>query len=189
MIEGVIRTRVGYAGGRMDNPNYGNIGDHTETVQVDYDPERITYNALLDIFWQNHKPTGRSWSRQYMNAVFYHDDRQRQMAMDSKAAVEKKIGRSVKTEVVPLRSFTMAEDYHQKYMLKQRNDLKGEMSRFYPLHRDFVDSTAVAHLNGYVGGHGSKDQLAREIDSLGLSASGRKTLTDMVNRKSNYDRQ
>jgi methionine-S-sulfoxide reductase len=108
----VIRTRVGYAGGRKANPDYGHIGDHTETVQVDYDPQRITYNELLDIFWRSHKPTGRSWSRQYMNAVFYHDDRQRQLAMDSKAAVEKKIGQGVKTEVAPLRTFTMAEDYH-----------------------------------------------------------------------------
>ena len=189
MIEGVIRTRVGYAGGRMDNPDYGNIGDHTETVQVDYDPQRITYNQLLDSFWQNHKPTGRSWSRQYMNAVFYHDDRQRQLAMDSKTAVEKKIGSSVKSEVAPLRTFTIAEDYHQKYIIKQHHDLNAEMSRIYPLHRDFVDSTAVARLNGYASGHGSKDQFAYEIDNLGLTDAGKKTLTDMVNRKWNYDRQ
>jgi peptide-methionine (S)-S-oxide reductase len=189
MIDGVIRTRVGYAGGRQDNPDYGHIGDHTETVQVDYDPQRITYNELLDIFWQSHKPTGRSWSRQYMNAVFYHDDRQRQLAMDSKAAVEKKINQQVKTEVAPLRTFTMAEDYHQKYMIKQHYDLKAEMSRIYPLHRDFVESTAVARLNGYASGYGSKDQLAREIDNMGLTDDGKKALTEMVNRKWKYDRQ
>ncbi len=183
MIDGVIRTRVGYAGGRQDNPDYGHIGDHTETVQVDYDPQRITYNGLLDVFWQSHKPTGRSWSGQYMNAVFFHDDRQRQLAMDSKAAVEKKIGRSVKTEVAPLRTFTMAEDYHQKYILKQHYDLKNDMSRIYPLHRDFVDSTAVARLNGYAGRHGNKDQLAREIDNLGLTDAGKKALSDMVARQ------
>lgn len=185
----MIRTRVGYAGGRQENPDYGHIGDHTETVQVDYDPQRITYAQLLDLFWQNHKPTGRSWSRQYMNAIFYHDDRQRQLAMDSKMAIEKKMGRKVKTEVVPLRTFTMAEDYHQKYILKQHFALKAEMSRFYPIHRDFVDATAVARLNGYAAGYGSKHQLSREIDSLGLSEAGEKALTDMVNRKSNYDRQ
>ena len=189
MIDGVIRTRVGYAGGRQDNPDYGHIGDHTETVQVDFDPQRITYNGLLDIFWQSHKPSGRSWSGQYKNAVFYHDDRQRQLATDSKAAVEKKIGRGVKTEVAPLRTFTMAEDYHQKYILKQHYELDAEMSRIYPLHRDFVHSTAVARLNGYASGHGSKDQLSREIDNLGLSDRGKQTLTDMLNRKWNYDRQ
>ncbi|UCD32748.1 MAG: peptide-methionine (S)-S-oxide reductase, partial [Desulfobacterales bacterium] len=113
----MIRTRVGYAGGRMDGPDYRNIGDHTEVVQVDYDPERITYSQLLDIFWKSHRPSGRSWSRQYMKAVFYHDEHQRRMALASKTAVGQKIGRTVKTEMVPLLSFTLAEDYHQKYIL------------------------------------------------------------------------
>jgi methionine-S-sulfoxide reductase len=179
----VIRTRVGYAGGLKDHPDYGNIGDHTETVQVDYDPKRITYNDLLDIFWESHTPTARSRPRQYMHAVFYHDERQRQQAMDSKAAVADRIGRGVSTEVVPLRTFTMAEDYHQKYILKQHHDLMREMTRFYPLHRDLLNSTAAARLNGYVSGHGSRAQLAREIDDLGLSDAGRQALMDIVTRK------
>ena len=176
----MIRTRVGYAGGRKDAPTYHSMGDHTETVQVDYDPERITYTQLLDIFWKSHKPTARLWSRQYMNAVFYHNEQQRRLAMASKATVEQKIGRSVKTEVAPLRSFTMAEDYHQKYILKGHDDLEHEMSRIYPHHQDFVDSTAASRLNGYAGGNGSRDQLSREIESLGLSVEGKKVLTEMV---------
>lgn len=180
IIEGVIRTRVGYAGGQMDAPNYSNIGDHTETVRVDYDPKRITYARLLDIFWKIHRPTKRSWSRQYMNAIFYHNEQQHQAAMASKTAMAQKIGRTVKTEVVPLRSFTMAEDYHQKYILKRHSDLKNKMSRIYPHHQDFVDSTAVARLNGYAGKHGTKDQLSREIESLGLSAEGKRVLTEVV---------
>ena len=178
----MIRTRVGYAGGRTAAPTYRSMGDHAETVQVDYDPERISYARLLDIFWKSHQPTGKSWSRQYMNAVFYHDEQQRRLATASKTAVEQKIGRTVKTEVAPLRSFTMAEDYHQKYILKNHGKLKNEMSRIYPLHRDFVDSTAVARLNGYAGGNGSTDQLSREIESLGLSGEGRKVLAEVVRR-------
>ncbi len=176
----MIRTRVGYAGGRMPAPNYSNIGDHTETVQVDYDPGRITYAQLLDIFWESHRPTGRSWSRQYLNAIFYHNEQQRRAAMASKTAVERKIGRTIETEVVPLRSFTLAEDYHQKYVLKQHNALKDEMSRFYPRHQDFVNSTAVARLNAFAGGYGTKAMLSREIESLGLSAEMKKVLTEMV---------
>jgi hypothetical protein len=87
MIEGVIRTRVGYAGGEMEEPSYGKMGDHTETVQVDFDPGRITYAQLLEIFWASHRPTSRNWSRQYMNAIFYHDDEQRRLAMVSKSVV------------------------------------------------------------------------------------------------------
>jgi methionine-S-sulfoxide reductase len=178
----VIRTRVGYAGGQTDAPNYSNIGDHTETVQVDYDPERITYIRLLNIFWQSHHPTMKPWSRQYMNAVFFHNEQQRQLAMTSKTAVEQKIGQTVKTEVVPLRSFTLAEDYHQKYILKRHYDLKNEMTRIYPSYQNFVDSTAVARINGYTGGYGSQEQLVREIESLGLSAEGKKALTRVVSR-------
>jgi len=165
----------------MAAPNYSKIGDHTETVQVDYDPGRITYSQLLDIFWKSHRPTSQSWSGQYMNAVFFHSEQQRNLAMDSKTAMEQRIDRTVKTKVLPLRSFTMAEDYHQKYVLKQ-HQLKNEMSRIYPRHQDFVNSTAVARLNGYVGRNGSRDQLLREIDSLGLSANGKKALTEMVRR-------
>jgi peptide-methionine (S)-S-oxide reductase len=174
---------VGYAGGQTDAPNYGNIGDHTETVQVDYDPGRITYAQLLDIFWESHGSTERAWSRQYLNAVFYHNEQQRQMAMASKTAMKQKIGRTVKSEVVPLRSFTLAEDYHQKYILKRHDELKNEMSRIYPRHQDFVNSTAAARLNGYAGGHGTKDRLSREIKSLGLSAEGRKVLTEVVRKR------
>ena len=158
------------------------MGDHTETVQVDYDPKRITYSQLLDIFWKSHEPTRRSWSRQYMSAVFYHNEEQRRQALASKANLERKIGHAVKTEVVSVRSFTMAENYHQKYLLKSHQALRSEMARIYPNPQDFVDSPAVTRLNGYAGGHGTGDQLSREIDILGLSAEGKKRLAKLVKR-------
>ena len=164
----------------MNAPTYGNMGDHTETVQVDYDPQRITYAQLLDIFWKSHEPTRRSWSQQYMHAVFYHNEAQRRQALVSKAAVEQKISHAVKTEVVPVRSFTMAEGYHQKYVLKSHQALRREMMRIYPTPQDFVDSTAVTRLNGYAGGNGTDDQLSREIGILGLSAEGKKRLKKLV---------
>lgn len=158
------------------------MGDHTETVQVDYNPKRISYRQLLDIFWRSHNPTSGSWSRQYMNAVFYHNEEQRRLAMDSRTQMAQKTGRPVKTEVAPLRSFTMAEDYHQKYILKGRDVLANEISRIYPNHLDLVNSTAATRLNGYAGGNGSREQLTREIESLGLSIKGKKTLFDMIRR-------
>ena len=189
MIEGVIRTRVGYAGGHQANPDYHHIGDHTETVQVDYDPQRISYSQLLSVFWQSHKPTNRSRSRQYMRAIFYHDENQRQQALESKAALAQRIGQAVQTDVLPLRTFTMAENYHQKYLLKQHYGLKAEMTRIYPLHQDFVDSTAVARINGFVGGHGNRRQFSQDIDRLGLSEAGKAALRDVVKRQWLYDRQ
>jgi len=115
-----------------------------------------------------------------MNVIFYHNEPQRRLAMASKTAVEKRFGHTVKTEVLPLGSFTMAEDYHQKYILKGHKDLNKEMEGIYPRHEDFVNSTAVSRLNGYAGGYGSKDQLSREIDSLGVSAGIREALSGMV---------
>lgn len=180
MIEGVIRTRVGYAGGRKKDPSYRSMGDHTETVQVDYDPRVITYEQLMQIFWDNHQPADKAWSRQYMNAVFYHNDQQMQSALASKKAVEEKSGQAVGSEVVPLRSFTLAEGYHQKYLLKGNKKLLDEMKGIYPRPQDFINSTAVSRLNGYVGRNGSKEQLSREIDRLGLSESGKRTLSELV---------
>jgi len=171
---------VGYAGGEKKAPTYRSMGDHTETVQVDYDPTRISYSQLLEIFWSSHQPTRRNWSRQYMNVIFYHDDQQYETAMASKTNVAQQMGRKVKTEVLPLRSFTMAEDYHQKYVLKGHRVLKGEVVRMYPVHMDLVASTAAARLNGYVDGYGTQEQLQREIDILGLSDNGRRELEGLV---------
>lgn len=180
IIPGVIRTRVGYAGGEAEHPTYSRIGDHTETVQIDFDPQRITYGDLLRIFWNSHSPTDRTWDRQYMHAVFYHDENQHQQALVSKAALQKETGRTIRTAVLPLHSFTMAEDYHQKYLLNRRSELVRELKRIYPLRKDFVDSTAVARLNGYIGGHGGMEQLTGEIQSLGLSAESRHALMELV---------
>ncbi len=166
----------------MVAPTYSKMGDPTETIQVDYDPTLISYSQLLDIFWQSHLPEKSSWSRQYMRAVFYHDEDQRQQAVASRDSLEHENGYTVKTKVVPLRSFTLAEDYHQKYLLKMHAELEDELVRIYPSHQDLVDSTAAARLNGYAGGHGNKAQLSREIDSLGLSQSGRKKLLKLVQR-------
>ncbi len=173
---------MGYAGGEKKAPTYRAMGDHTETVQMDYDPTRISYKQLLDIFWASHQPTSRNWSRQYMNVIFFHDDRQHKLALASKTKMEQEMGRKVKTGVLPVRSFTMAEDYHQKYILKGHRVLKEEVARIYPKHSDFVASTAAARLNGYVDGQGSNEQLQREIDQLGLGENGRRVLEGLVTK-------
>ena len=164
----------------MAEPTYHNIGDHTETVQIDYDPNLISYDQLLDVFWNSHKPTRRSMGGQYMKAVFYQNEQQRKQAIASKASIEEEIGSTVRTEIVPVRTFTMAEDYHQKFTLKGHKYLGNEMMRIYPRHQDLVDSTAAARLNGYLGGHGSRDQLPKELETLGLSAEAEKVLAEMI---------
>ena len=179
----MVRTRVGYAGGTTEAPTYRRIGDHTETFQIDYDPTRISYQKLLEVFWENHNPTSRSWSNQYKAAVFYHNDEQKQLAMQSKEhqAVQRKA--RIRTEVLPFTGFTLAEDYHQKYYLRRERDLMREFARIYPAAADFVDSTAAARVNGYLGGNGTTEAIGAQIDLLGLSAEGRHTLLEIFNAK------
>jgi peptide-methionine (S)-S-oxide reductase len=135
---------------------------------------------LLEIFWHSHDPTGWQEARQYLRAVFYHDERQQALALASKKAVEKPTDGKVLTRVLPLHSFTLAEDYHQKYLLKSHIELARELIRIYPRNEDFVDSTAAARLNGYAGGYGNRQQLGREIDQLGLGQRGRGLLEHLV---------
>ena len=164
-LDGVVRTRVGYAGGTTQNPTYHNLGDHTETIQIDYDPTQISYQELLDIYWDSHNPTGQPWSRQYMSITFYHDSDQRELAMESKQREETSLGRQVYTEIIPFSEFYLAEDYHQKYYLQQEPELMEELSTIYPNFADFLDSTAVARINGYLGGHVTFEELQEQLDS------------------------
>ena len=108
-MEGVVRTRVGYAGGQTKDPTYRSIGDHSETIQIDYDPTRLSYRKLLSIFWQSHDPTSPAWSRQYMSAIFYHNDEQRMLALETRALEEKRRNKRIQTEIVPFGKFYLAE--------------------------------------------------------------------------------
>jgi hypothetical protein len=167
----------------LENPTYRKLGDHTETVQVDFDPQKISYSQLLDIFWSSHDPTGRNWSRQYMNVVFYENEQQKQVAMASLAAQQRKTNEKIRTQVLPLRKFYPAEDYHQKYTLKQYHNLMRELTRIYPHEKNFIDSTAVTRINSYLGGYGSPEQLDQELDGLGLSTDGARILHERVDRR------
>ncbi|MGB6873871.1 MAG: peptide-methionine (S)-S-oxide reductase, partial [Dehalococcoidia bacterium] len=164
-LDGVVRTRVGYAGGTTESPTYHNLGDHTETIQIDYDPTQISYEQLLDIYWDSHNPTVRPWSKQYMSIVFYHNSEQRELAMETKQREEASSGRQVYTEIIPFFEFYLAEDYHQKYHLQQVPELMEELAAIYPNFADFIDSTAVARINGYVGGHVTFQELQEQLNS------------------------
>ena len=176
----MIRTRVGYSGGTTLHPTYRSLGDHTETVEIDYDPAIISYEQLLDIFWDSHDPTGSSWSKQYRNVVFYHNAEQKRAAERTRDLVAAQLGQRVRTDIVPASTFYLAEDYHQKFRLQQDPVLTAEYDAIYPEMKDFVNSTAVSRVNGYLGGYGSSAQLKKEIDSLGLSPEGRKRLIESI---------
>src|SRR5215470_14295674 len=129
-IPGVTRTRVGYTGGDFKNPTYKDVCSdrtgHAEAVEVDYDPDKVSYEDLLKVFWENHDPTqlnrqGPDWGTQYRSAIFYHSPEQEQAARASKQALEngQRFSRPIVTEIVPAVTFYEAEDYHQQYLEKR----------------------------------------------------------------------
>jgi len=177
VLPGVVRTRVGYAGGTKVDPTYHDLGNHAETIQIDFDPEKITYEQLLDSFFTLHNPCTRSFSSlQYRSAIFVHGDEQRKAAEAAKEKYAAKEGRTVLTAILPAGKFYLAEDYHQKYLLKRKKKLYAELACYYPNESDFINSTAVARACGYIDGNGTAEALEAEIDSLGLSDEAKEIL-------------
>jgi peptide-methionine (S)-S-oxide reductase len=126
-VEGVISTTSGYTGGRTANPSYEEVSrggtGHTEAVEIVYDPAKVSYNKLLDVFWHNIDPLAKDrqfcdHGDQYRSAIFYHGDEQRAQAESSKAAVEKRFKQPIQTTIVPAGPFYKAEEYHQDYYMK-----------------------------------------------------------------------
>jgi peptide-methionine (S)-S-oxide reductase len=127
-IPGVTTTRVGYTGGHTEDPSYYDVCSdttgHAEAVEVEFDPEQVSYETLLDLFWRSHDPTqgnrqGPDVGSQYRSAVFFHSPEQQEQALASKARVQAQLPIPVTTEVVPAETFFEAEDYHQQYFEKQ----------------------------------------------------------------------
>ena len=161
----MLRTRVGYCGGTRLNPSYYQLGDHSEALQIDFDPRRISYDSLLKVALDEGSFSGRSYSRQYRSAVFFHSPEQ------ELAARQRGI-----SEVEPMGTFTRAEDYHQKYYLQQQSQMAREMLRVFPDDLSFTDSTTTAKMNAAVGGWLSRDQVQQLLPRMGLSKPGEEML-------------
>jgi peptide-methionine (S)-S-oxide reductase len=127
-LDGVSATRVGYSGGHTENPTYEDVcahgTGHAEVVEVTYDPERVSYDQLLDTFWAKHDPTqlnrqGWDIGDQYRSAIFVLDDEQQEAAARSKAREQTRYSKPVVTQIEPAQTFYEAEDYHQQYLEKR----------------------------------------------------------------------
>ncbi len=129
-VEGVVDAKVGYTGGTTDNPTYQQVCNdgtgHAEAVEVVFDPEHVSFDELLEVFWQNHDPTqvnrqGPDYGSQYRSAIFFHSPQQDETARRSKEALDAsgRLSRPVATEITPATTFWPAEEYHQRYLEKR----------------------------------------------------------------------
>lgn len=129
-LEGVTATAVGYSGGTLPNPTYQDVctgaTGHAEVVEVTYDPAQVSYDDLLNVFWEAHNPTtlnrqGPDVGTQYRSVIFFHTPEQQAAAVTSKERLQKsgKYGRPIVTEIIPAAPFYRAEEYHQQYLQKR----------------------------------------------------------------------
>jgi peptide-methionine (S)-S-oxide reductase len=129
-VPGVTSTAVGYMGGSLERPTYRDVctdrTGHVEVVQIEFDPARVAYRRLLEVFWSCHDPTtlnrqGPDVGTQYRSAIFFHSPEQKAVAEESKAAHERngRFGGPIVSEILPAAPFWRAEEYHQKYLMKR----------------------------------------------------------------------
>ncbi len=167
----MLRTRAGYCGGDKVKPDYGDMGDHTEAISVDYDPEVISYGELLSYFWNGHRCERNNSSVQYQNALFYRDDVQRVLAEGELVKRASDLGLSldeVATKVLPMKEFTYAEKYHQKYAVG--GGLRAAVDGLFSDGKELADSTVITRVNAYLGDGLGQDrvQFLAELSEYGL---------------------
>jgi peptide-methionine (S)-S-oxide reductase len=176
---------VGYAGGNYADPIYRDLGDQTECFQVDFDPSVISYRELVDLAFASHNPVWPSPKSQYASLVLADDEEQLEIAQERGRRASSMLGRGLSTRIEPLKRFWLAEDYHQKYYLRNDRVLMAEFKAMFDGDDEaFRESTAAARVNGYVAGDGTRAQLSREIDFLGLSQRARSRLVSRVTGES-----
>lgn len=166
----MVRTRVGYTGGQSQDPSYYSLGDHSEAIQIEFDPTKVSYDQLLGLAQRLGHFQGDDWSRQYRSAVFYHSKTQRLAAEAQGIAKLEAVG-----------TFTRAEDYHQKYYLQRSRVAKDFYAR-YPTARAFTDSLAVTKANGILGGYVDSERLQSLVPKLGVSDESASDLLEMKGR-------
>ena len=127
-VPGVVDTAVGYEGGTLADPTYEDVCSkttgHAEVVQVEFDPDDVSYDQLLDVFWDVHDPTqvnrqGPDIGSNYRSVIFFHSPEQQEQALESKARAQARFDRPIATEITPASDFWRAEEYHQQYLVKR----------------------------------------------------------------------
>lgn len=172
-LPGVIETVVGYAGGTTDHPTYRTIGDHSETIELTFNPEIISYTDLVRLFWENHDAVKDRFykKRQYISILFYRNEEQYKIAKQIQSVIEKELGKELQTEFQPYQLFYPAENRHQKYFLRRFKQACAAVQELFPNEEAFIHSTIAARLNGFVRERGKLPDIKQEIQHWGLNSA------------------
>ena len=182
-LPGVIRSRVGYAGGTTSAPTYRSMGDHTETVEIDFDLAILRYEDVLRHFWRNHYPNRDQYKgRQYLSLLRCRGDEQLEMAERVKKEMEAELGEHIETDIAAFTDFTLAEERHQKYYLKRYPKALEQLQLLFPEPALLVHSTFAARLNGFVKGFRTKDSLLEEMAGWQIEPESRELLINLFKK-------
>lgn len=180
-----MSTRVGYSGGTTQSPSYTDIADHCESIRVAFNSSIISYDTLVDRFFEFHNPFKTRLRRQYASMIFPHNCNQHDTATHLKLAFEKQKRCKCTTEIQmwPIDSFTNAEDYHQKYLLRQNKQILEFLADRFRLQSnssEFVSSLLTTKLNGYFVGSMSVEDLRCDLNLLNLSDADQSALLELL---------
>lgn len=180
-LAGVMRTRTGYAGGTTPMPAYRNLGDHTETIEVVFDPEHLSLDQVMRLFWRKHHPNRPPYKgRQYISLLRYKNQEHKGVIEAVKAEFEQELGVRIETDIAPLSQFTPAEERHQKYDLKRFPRVLEQLQDLFPKIEMLHDSTFAARLNGLAKGASNRSELVEEISGWGISEEYRNLLINRL---------
>lgn len=183
-LPGVVRTCTGYAGGTAPAPTYRRMGDHSETVQIEYDTEIVTIERLLHLFWDSHNPDNINdyKGRQYKSLLIYRADNQ---SVSAQAVLRQRrsLGKAEPdTEIVPYTAFYPAEERHQKYYLKRYPQAVEAIVPLFATDDEAMDSTLAARLNGLAKGHTNLSRIKEEIGQWKLGSEERERIAQAVSK-------
>ncbi|MFL2099515.1 peptide-methionine (S)-S-oxide reductase MsrA [Desemzia sp. FAM 24101] len=183
-LPGVIQTEVGYAGGTSKDPTYRKIGNHSETVHLTFDPEIISYDQLVHLFWENHDAAKDRFykERQYISILFYQNETQYKTAKEIRSEYEQAQGKEIQTEFQTFNHFYTAENHHQKYFLRRFKGATEVIKNLFPDESSFIQSTIAARLNGFVRERGKLPDIKEEITHWGLSEANTKLLLETIDK-------
>jgi peptide-methionine (S)-S-oxide reductase len=152
------------------------MGDHTESVSIDFDPKQVSYEELLTRFWNSHNAERNHPGRQYRNVIFYRNATQKEAAESSREKAAAELGidpEQIMTHLVEATLFTYAEKYHQNYILTRSPEIRSFLEEVYPSLKDFADSAVATRLNAWLGSGWEidREKATEELEAFGLTDS------------------